>query len=386
MEIYEEFGMRKVINASGTMTHLGGSIPDPKVMDAMKEASQSFVIMMELIAKAGKVIAEVTGAEAGLVTAGGESSLVLGAAACIMRGSDLDEFEVQPMERLSLDGEWRDIVQRLPDASWTRHEFVIQKKHRNSYDHAYKLVGGKLVVVGTVDGCSTEELEAAINERTAAVALTYADGLEIDIPLKKVVEIAHRHNVPIIVDAASELPPRSNLRKYIADGADLVAFSGGKGISGPNDTGFLCGSRNLIKLATLQAPPYSGIGRAAKVDRSQIVGLIVALRIWLEKDENAEFKAWTEKAQWMADELRGKPRVSESEVVVYKRRMRVRTNITLDERARAVDVVLNLRKGNPSIWVNYISPNTIEIETQELRDGEEKVLVSTIVKMLLELP
>lgn len=381
MEIYEEFSMKKVINASGTMTHLGGSIPDPRVMDAMKEASQSFVIMMELIEKAGKVIAEATGAEAGLVTAGASASLVLAAAACIMRGSGLEEIDVKPTERLSFDGEWREIIQRLPNASWTRNEIIIQKRHRDPYDHAHKLVGGKMVVVGTVEGCSSEELEAAINERTTAIAFT-AKMEDVGVPLKNVVEIAHRHNIPVIVDAAGELPPRSNLRRFIADGADLVAFSGGKEISGPNDTGILCGSRNLIKLATLQAPPYRGINRAAKVDRTQIVGLIVALRIWLEKDEEAEFKAWTKKAQWMTDNLSGNPRVSKAEVVVNEHRMRVQSKITLDERTQAADVVLNLRKGNPSIWVNYISPNTIEIETQKLGDGDEKVVVWALKGML----
>ena len=191
--------------------------------------------MMELMEKAGEVVAEATGAEAGMVTAGSSAALVLGTAACLMRGSGLEEFEVQPVERLNLDGEWRDLIQRLPDTSWTRDEVVIQRAHRNAYDHAFKAAGGRLVVVGTEEDCSPEELEAAINERTAAVAFT-ARVEDVGVPLKKVVEIARRHDVPVIVDAASELPPRTHLKKYIAEGADLVAFSGGKQISGPNDT------------------------------------------------------------------------------------------------------------------------------------------------------
>jgi len=387
MGVYEELGVRRVINASGTMTHLGGSIPDPRVMDAMKEASGSFVIMMELIEKAGQVIAEATGAEAGLVTAGSSAALVLGTAACLMRGSGLERFEVHPFERLSLDGEWRDIIQRLPDASWTRNEVVLQRAHRNPYDHAFKVAGGRLIVVGTAEGCTPQELEAAINETTAAIAFT-AHFEDIGVPLGKVVEIARRHDVPVIVDAAAELPPRANLRRYIAEEADLVAFSGGKQISGPNDTGILCGRRDLIKLATLQAPPYRGIGREAKVDRTQIVGLVTALRLWLEEDEEAEFEGWRAKVQWMVDELRGTPRVSRAEVVVDGRRRWVQAHITLDEGGApsAADIIFNLRRGNPSIWVNQLGSNKIGIEPSLLKDGEEKIVVSTLEKILAEDP
>jgi len=386
MDVYEELGVRRVINASGTMTHLGGSIPDPRVMDAMKEASQSFVIMMELMEKAGQIIAEATGAEAGLVTAGSSAALVLATAACIMRGSGLEEFEVQPVERLSFDGDWRGLIQRLPDASWTRDEVVIQKAHRNPYDHTFKAAGGRLVVVGTDEGCSPEELEAAINERTAAIAVAFHANLEdAGVPLKKVTAIARRHDVPVIVDAAMALPPRSNLRRFIAEGADLVAFSGGKHMSGPNDTGILCGRRDLIKLATLQSAPYRGIGRAAKVDRTQIVGLITALRLWLEKDEEAEFEGWRAKAQHLVEALRGASGVSEAEVVADELRRRIQVRITLDEGGpSAADVVFNLRRGDPSIWVNHLGPNKIGMDPSLLGDGEEKVVASALARMLAE--
>lgn len=384
MASYEELGVRRVINACGAVTHLGGSIPDPRVMDAIKEASQSFVIMMELMEKAGQVIAEATGAEAGLATAGSSAALVLGTAACLMRGSGLEGFEVQPVERLSLDGEWRDLIQRLPDTSWTRDEIVIQKAHRNPYDHAFKVAGGRLIVVGTDEDCSPEELEVAINERTAAVAFT-ARVEDIGVPLVKIVEIARRHDVLVIVDAASELPPRAHLKKYIAEGADLVVFSGGKQIAGPNDTGILCGRRDLINLATLQAPPYRGICRAAKVDRTQIVGMITALRLWLEKDEEAEFEGWKAKAQWMAEALKKAPRVARSEVVVDGRRRWVHVDIAIDEGGlSAADVVFNLRLGNPSIWVSQIGSNRIRMDPSMLRDGEEKILVSVLARMLAE--
>lgn len=382
MGLYEELGIRKVVNASGTMTHLGGSIPDPRVMDAMKEVSQSFVVMMELIEKAGEVVAKITGAEAGLVTSGSSAAMVLGAAACIMKGSELEKFEPRPFERLNFDADWRDIMQRLPDTSWTRNEIIIQKAHRNAYDHAYKVAGGKLVVVGTAEDCTAEEIQGAINEKTAAVAFT-GNTEDIGVPLKRVVSIAHARNVPVIVDAAAELPPRSNLKKYIAEGADLVVYSGGKGIGGPNATGLLCGRRDLIKLATLQSAPYRGVARGMKVDRTSIVGVITALRIWLEKDEKMEFEGWKAKAKWIADELRTAKGVSSSEVVVDKRKRYAQARLTIKEGEKATQsAILSLRKGNPSIWVNYIAPDKVGIEPALLRDGEEKTLVSAIKKVL----
>jgi D-glucosaminate-6-phosphate ammonia-lyase len=381
MSIYDELKIRKVINASGTMTHLGGSIPDPRVMNAMKQASQSFVVMMELIERSGKIIAEVTGAEAGLVTSGSSASMVLGTAACIMRGSELDRFKPTPYERLNFDQDWREIMQRLPDASWTRNEIIIQKLHRNAYDHAYKVAGGKLVVIGTSEGCSRSDLENAINERTAAVAFT-ANMEKSGIPLVSVVETAHSRGVPVIVDAAAELPPRSNLRKYVSMGADLVVYSGGKHISGPNNTGILCGRGDLMRLATLQAPPYRGIGRGMKVDRSSIVGLVVALRSWLEKDEEAEFKGWVDKATWIADELRQVEGVELSEVVIDDDRRFAQAHVTLRNGVDSADVVLSLREGDPSIWVNHVRPNKIGIEPSLISDGEEKMLVSVLKKAI----
>lgn len=376
MKLYEELGVRKVINCDGRGTLLGGSIVDPRVMDAMKEASQSYVNMIELMEKTGQIIADVTGAEAGLVTAGSSAALLLGAASCIMRGSGLEKFEVQPMERIDsgilagdyelqlLDGERVDLIQsartwfkketgiqRLPGAPGLKNEIIIQKTHRDVYDHMYKVAGGHFVEVGTKNGCSQGELETAITEKTGAIAF-FACHEDAGLSLEKVVEIARKHDVPVIVDAASEVPPRSNLNKYIAKGADLVYYSGGKGIRGPNDTGMLCGRRDLIKMATLQSFSYCGIGRATKVDRTQIVGFIVALRLFLDEDEEAEFRKWGAKAHWVAEQLKNVSGILSS---VVKGRTRARAEFTIDEDCgiSASDLALKLRKGAPSIWVGY---------------------------------
>jgi L-seryl-tRNA(Ser) seleniumtransferase len=386
MDIYDELGVRKVINANGTKTHLGGSIPDPRVMDAMKEASQSFVIMMELIEKAGEIIAKATGAEAGLVTAGSSSGMTLAAAACLMKESGLERFDIQPVERVDLDLEWLDLIQRLPETSWTRNEIIVQKMHRHKFDHAYQIAGAKLIEVGDENGCSPEKIESAINEKTTAIAFTprvenTPERAGKNVSLKKVVEIAHSHNIHVIADAASELPPRSNLRKYVAEGADLVIYSGGKHLGGPNDTGILCGKRDLIKLAQLQSAPYRGIGRGMKVDRSQIIGLITALNLWIEKEDKEELEKEMVKTRWITKKLMNTPKILKSETVVQKDRSRSFTYITLEQNT-AKNLVFNLAKGNPSIWVGLIGSNRVEIDPSNLKEGEEKIVVSAIKNLL----
>jgi L-seryl-tRNA(Ser) seleniumtransferase len=386
MDVYDELGVRKVINANGTKTHLGGSIPDPRVLDAMKEASQSFVIMMELIEKSGEIIAQATGAEAGLVTSGSSSGMTLAAAACLMKGSGLEKFDIQPVERVDLDVDWLDLIQRLPNANWTRNEIIVQKMHRHKFDHAYQIAGAKLIEVGDENGCSAEKIENAINEKTTAIAFTprvenTPDRAGKNVPLKKVVEIAHRYNIHVIADAASELPPRSNLRKYIADGTDLVIYSGGKHLGGPNDTGIICGKKDLIKLATLQSAPYRGIGRGMKIDRTQIIGLITALKLWIEKDDEEELEREMVKTRWITKTLKNTPKILKSETIVQEARSRSFTYITLEPNI-AKNLVFNLAKGNPSIWVGLIGSNKVEIDPSNLKEGEEKIVVSAIKNLL----
>jgi uncharacterized pyridoxal phosphate-dependent enzyme len=307
---YEKHGVRRAINAAGTLTRVGGSISPPEVFRAMEDASKSFVHISELQQWAGGIIAEATGAEAGLPTAGGSCSIMLAAAACIMKGTELEEYE--PKGRAV----WRHIIQRLPThIEGLRTEFIVQKANRDEYDHAVEIAGGRFVEVGTEEGATEGDLDEAFNaERTAAYYFTVQPSSKC-LPLETVVRLAHRNGVPVIVDASAELPPRSNLRHYISKGVDLVTFSGGKTISGPNNSGILAGRRDLIKLAHLQSYPFEGVGRVAKMSRETIVGLVTALKIYLEVDEEAEFEAWEGKARFMAGELGGMPGVEAG--VVY---------------------------------------------------------------------
>lgn len=384
MNILKELSLRKVINASGTMTHLGNSTPDLRVIDAMREISQNYVIMMELIQKSGKMIADITGAEAGLVTSGSSAGLVLAGAACILKDSELENFEIEPIERVTYDQEWRSIIQKLPDSSGMHNQFIMQKTHRNAYDHAFKIAGGKIVEVGTNNGCNIQELEKAINEKTAGIIYAFHESLDdFGIPLKDVVEVGHKHDIPIIVDAAMEVPPKSNLKRFIAEGVDLVVYSGGKHIRGPSDSGFLCGKKKLIKLATLQSSPYRGIGRGMKIDRTQIIGLLTALRILLSVDEEAEYDRCMSIANIINDQIKKSTRVLKSEIIGNRPRKRILVKVTIEENNLPADeVVFRLRKQNPSIWLNYVGSNKVSIDPYLLKDGEEKIVISAFIDIL----
>jgi len=384
--LYKELGVRRVINACSTATHLGGSIPDPRVMEAMDEASKQYVILMELHERVGEEIAIMTGSEAALVTSGATSALQLAAAACVMRGSGLEDFSIYPLERLQpIDGPWKELIQKIPDVSLTKNEIIVQRGHLSAYSYAYRTVGCNLKVVANGD---PEQIEADISDRTAAVACgAFSRGN--CLPLNEVVEIAHRNGIPVIVDAASGVLPRSKITSYTSIGADLVAISGGKQIGGPNDTGMLCGKKNLVDMAKLQISPFNGIARASKVDRTQIVGLLVALRIFLEKtadEEVAEFALWRKNAEWIASELANVSSVVSSKVV-SRSPSSVRAMITFDDSIPAADLAFNLRKGDPSIWVEtsmsgLMTKNEIGIATDSLLTGDKEELVKGIKNRL----
>ena len=228
--VYERLGVRRIINASSWRTNVGGSLMPPPVRRAMDEAAQWFVDLAELNARAGETIARLTGAEAGLVTAGSAAGMLLEAAACMTRDDPAK-------------------IDRLPDTTGMKNEIVIHRFQRVTYDRCFRAAGAKLVEIGDAGGTFEWELEAAINERTAAVAYIFAVRQSGSIPLPRVVEIAHARGVPVIVDAAAMLPPAENLTRYVDMGADMVSFSGGKGVLGPQSTGILCGRADLIQAA-----------------------------------------------------------------------------------------------------------------------------------------
>jgi D-glucosaminate-6-phosphate ammonia-lyase len=289
-KVYQKLGVTPIIHGAGTTTRYGGSLMRPETIEAMREASQAFVNIDELNEAAGAAIAHRLGAEAALVTGGAAAGLVLQAAAC-MTGDDAAK------------------VARLPDTTGMKNEFIIQRVHRFQYDQAFRLAGGVLVDIGLGRRTLPYELEHAITDRTAAVVYLYSPftsppGL---LPFETICEIAHQRGVPVIVDAASMLPPRQNLFKHLRLGADIVNFSGGKGIRGPQSTGILAGRKDLIRAAALNHSPNAGVGRPAKTSKEEIVGLVTALELFLAEDEDAEMNRYREVCTHIVDAVRDLP-------------------------------------------------------------------------------
>ena len=284
-QAYRRLGVTPIINATGSVTRLGGTKTRPEVLEQMAGAARVMVNIDELNEQAGAEIARLTGAEAGLVTSGAAGGLLLQAAACIAGNNPVR-------------------MQRLPDTDGMRNEIIIQTMHRFPYDQAYRAAGARLVEIGNFMFNHPWELEGAINERTAAVAYLCAPFTSRRVmPLAQVCEIAHRYDVPVIVDAASMLPPRANLRRYLRDGADLVIFSGGKGVRGPQGTGILCGRADLIAAARANGSPAQFLGRPMKVAKEEILGLVTALAMFVEEDEAAEMAGYRALAQRVVDSL-----------------------------------------------------------------------------------
>jgi len=390
---YKKYGLRRVINAATCLTRLGGSLTHPEVFDAKKDASKSFVQIPELQAWAGRKIAEATGAEAGLPTAGANNALMLAAAACMMKGTELEEHD--PLEPET----WSHIILRLPaHTEGLKTEFIVQKNDRNIYDHAVECAGGRLVEAGTEEGTTEEALNEAFDpEKTAAYYYTVRSAKN-SLPLEKLVRVAHEHGVPVIVDAAAELPPRRKLTQYIEEGADLVIFSGGKHISGPNNSGILAGRKDLIKLAHLQAYPFHGVGRASKMSRETIVGFVKALELYLVKDEEVHYNRWKEKAEGMAGQLGDIPGVTTG--VTHHKTVEEEASMTplcyleLDEEAVGMsgrELVRTLRDGDPSIETLYEPRFLLEkyegkvtINPQYMLEGDADIVVSRIREILME--
>ena len=312
---YEALGVRRRINAAGALTRLGGAVMAPAVMEAMAAASRASVDMGELQDAASACIAAATGAEAGLVTTGAAAALTLAAAASIAR------WDVAKMAA-------------LPHADAFPHHILIPRTHRTGYTHALAASGARLVDIGHNDrgtgagvrGLEAWEIEAALSPSVVAMAFSVNATSVVDLPLA--IATCRANGIPLIVDAAAQLPPRENLRKFIAMGVDLVTFSGGKALGGPQASGILAGRRDLVASALLQqldmdvAPetwspphlvdranlrgvPHHGIGRGFKAGKEEIVGLLTALDRFVAADDAAANAALETRLTAIAGTLNG---------------------------------------------------------------------------------
>ena len=365
--VYEELGVRPVINATGGhRTLLGGSILSPEVNQAMQEANRYYVDMVELLEKSGEVIAELLGAEAAYVTPGCCAALALGAAAC-MAGSDPDK------------------MQQLPDVTGMKHEILIQKGLRSKYDRCVTVPGCKLVEVGDEAGTTAAQIEAAIGDRTLAIHYLAPGGREGMVPLEEVIQIGKRHRVPIIVDAAGQVYPVEKMQKYPAMGADLVCY-GAKYFGAPNSSGVLCGKRDLVHAAAqhgfigFESSPYRTFGRPMKLDRQEIIAVVVALRQWMTMDHQARFEGYARRVSGLQEALNGVSGITTEPQGSPVTGLR----ITLDEAAlgkTASEVAGALREGSPSIWLGARG-DALLVSTVTLMDGDERVIADSLKRLL----
>ncbi|WP_254280807.1 aminotransferase class V-fold PLP-dependent enzyme [Haloarcula marina] len=393
--IYDELGIPPVINAAGTKTRIGGSLIRPEAVEAMSRASESFVRISDLQIRAGELIQDVTGAEAGYVVSGAAASMTLGIAACIA-GDDLG------------------VMSTLPDTEGVADEVVMPRSHRNGYDHAIRAAGATIVDVGNNDNYlgtgskNTElwEIADAINDETVAVA--YMEKSYSQPDLEDVVEVAHERDVPVLVDAAAELPPKSNLEKFIDQGADLVVFSGGKAIRGPQTTGILAGRADLIGSAAMQhldmhvaeevweppadlinierfgGVPRQGIGRQLKVGKEELVGLIRALELFVEEDTDELVANWEERSRTIAAALAEAPGYETTVEPAGKTNIAATVWVSVDADKAGIDtgsLVSELRKEDPRVFVgpDHIHESAFTVNPSCLTDEESEYVIERLL-------
>jgi D-glucosaminate-6-phosphate ammonia-lyase len=364
--VYETLGVKTVINAAGTLTNLGGSLMPPEVLAALTSAAQHFVDMGELQDRIGQRIATLIGVEAALVTTGAAGAMLLATAAAVTRGDP---------ERIS----------RLPDTSGMKNEVITQRSHHTGYDHQITNCGVKLIDVET-----RTELEQAINERTAL--MLFYNLLEPDGKIKKEewIEVARRHRIPTLVDAAADLPPLESLSRYNNLGFDMVAFSGGKALSGPSNTGLLLGQREFIEAAKLNASPNEGtIGRMLKVSKEDLVALWAAVERYVRIDHAAQWREWERRVGEIEKSLAGIPTVATQRVVPPIANHVPHLLVFWDESRLRIDrdqVTKQLAAGHPSIALGRVSgigDRGLLISVFQLGPGEEQLVARRLCEVLL---
>lgn len=368
-DVYAKLGVRHVINAQGNQTVLGGSSPSDVVRDSMEDANGSYVEMRELLEKSGEFIADLVGTEAAYVTAGGAAAMALSTAAC-MAGSDPDK------------------MLQLPDTTGLKNEIILQKKQRYSYDRVYTFAGADLVIAGDDAGCTAEQLEEAIGPNTAAIAyFVQPDWDDSVVSLEETVRIAHEHDVKVIADAASQIYPLDYMLKN-AQSADLVCF-GAKYLGAPHDTGFVCGTKELVD--AVAANGFIGfhtggrraMGRAYKVTRQGIVAVIAALDEWFTMNHEDRLIAIDSRLTHMETGLRGMQN-AEPKVIQNDRFWGATLHVKVDPAAgmTAQDVLDKLDEGNPRIWANSVGDDTVTFNAHTLNPGEEDIIVQRLREII----
>jgi uncharacterized pyridoxal phosphate-dependent enzyme len=323
--VYSRLGVKTVINCRGTWTYLSGSLEFPEVREAQAEAAQYFVNVLDLQHAIGRRLAELTGAESGMITSGAAGAMAVATAGC-MAGTDDKN------------------VWQLPDTTGLKHE-VVMSGGRSAFDSAIRLTGAKLVLA-----FSPEELANAINENTAMIYTTH-----LGEELQQDLAIAKAHKVPLLLDDAAGIPPADNARLYARMGIDLYAFSGGKGLRGPQCSGVLLGRKDLIEAAIMNSSPREGaVCRPMKVGKEEMIGCLTALETWLKLDEKQLYREWNERVENIKKLVETVPGVETSIYIPDDGNRFPTLRLSWDQKAwgfTIADCVHALREGDPVIEV-----------------------------------
>jgi L-seryl-tRNA(Ser) seleniumtransferase len=367
MSIYDDLGMKPVINACATLTKLGGSIMPPEVIAAMEDASRSFIDLEELQARVGAKLAELTHNEAAYVSSGAAAGIVLAVAACVT-------------------GQDRTRMDRIPNDAGPKDEVIVFKSHRNGYDHAVRMVGVRMVEIGTASHTGPAELSAAINEKTAAfVWFQGAMTGRADFPIEQVIKICSARGVPVIVDAAAQLPPVENLWTFTQKGAVCAIFSGGKDLRGPQPSGLVVGRKWLIEAMRPNGNPNSNIGRPMKVGKEEMAGLLAAVRRYVSLDHAARRERDERVVQAWCAALNGLRAVCAQRSFPNEAGQPLpRCEVLLEEGAPLTrDALMQaLREGTPAIAVAASGERGIYLNPMTLTDEEAEIVGRRVAEVL----
>jgi uncharacterized pyridoxal phosphate-dependent enzyme len=364
---YAELGVTPVINAEGTMTVLGGSLIRPEVEAVMAQAARHFISIPELEAAAGNRISQM------LKLPQGYSALVTsGAAAAIQSGL-----------AGILTGDNESLIKQLPDLTGMKSEVIIQKSHRNPFDHQLRATGVKLIEIET-----REQLHRAVNDRTAMLHFSNFANAAGQIKVDEWPKLAKQYNVPCMIDAAADTPPVSHLWDYANMGFDLITFSGGKAMRGPQCAGLLIGHEDLVHYALLNNSPYEDtLGRGQKVGKEEIVGMIKALEIYLAEDHDALTREWQSRLETISRQITKIPGVTTAFFTPDVANHVPHMSITWDSRVSISpqEVSRLLRSGQPSIVIGGGEGRPgLGISSFMLQSGEDQIIADHLSKVLRE--
>ncbi len=366
MSGYDRLGVRPVINATCHWTDYGGALMWPEVFAAMEQARHCYVNIHDLIDKAGAAISHYTHAEATHIVSGCSAGLLAGAAA-IMTGDDLVKMAALPHATGVMNHEF--IAHRVPRRQdESGRDFPVW-----TYAHAVRAAGGTLVEIGAAAGVTREQIAAAIGPNTAGV-YWLCDNPSARIELTEVVEVAHEHGLPVLLDASNTLPPAEHIHSFIDLGVDLAAFSGGKGLRGPQGSGFLTGRADLIRASRRQSSPNDGVGRSLKVSKEEMIGLVTAIEVWSQRDHAQDMADAKRRTEYIVSELTTVPGARvEYRFPDHIGRPYPTVFIHLDPSAgrTARQVISTLLEGEPSVaTMDFADPYVVRADVRILEDGQ----------------